>query len=86
MYSLIKIIAIAVIAGAFIVVGYAFDYELRTKYHESAPLALIITGSVMGVLAFLGSLRMTAFKKGDWLEYFGTGVVIRGILDLMFRK
>lgn len=86
MYSIFRIILIAVIAFAFIVIGYAFDHELRTKYHESAPRALIITGSVMGFLAFLGSMQMTAFKKGDFLGYFGIGIAIRTVVDFMFEK
>lgn len=86
MYSIFRIILLAIVASAFIAIGYAFDYELRMKYHDSAPKALIIAGSVMGVLALLGFMQATAFKKGDYIGYVFSGIGLRVVLDLMFSK
>jgi hypothetical protein len=85
-YSILRIVMLAIVGALFVIIGVAFDIELREKYHESAPTALIITGSVMGVLALLGYLQANAFKKGDYLGYVFSGIGLRALLDLMFSK
>ncbi len=86
MYSIFKLAFMALVAVVFIAIGVAFDKELREKYHDSVPIALIATGSVMALLVFLGWLQMSAFKKGDIFGWLIMGDAIKGVLNIMFSK
>ena len=84
--SIFRIIGIAIVGLAFIFVAYVFDLELRTKYHESAPMALTITGGAMAVLSLLGYAQHAAFKQGNFFAWMGSSFLFRGVLSLMFAR
>jgi hypothetical protein len=84
--SIFRIIGVAIVGLIFIFVAYAFDNELRTKYHESAPMALGITGGAMALLSFLGYAQQAAFKQNDFFAYIASSFLFRGVLSLMFAR
>lgn len=84
--SIFRIIGIAIIGLGFIGIAYAFDNELRTQYHESAPMALTITGGAMTLLSFLGYAQHAAFKQGNFFAYIASSFLFRGVLILMFGR
>jgi hypothetical protein len=84
--SIFRIIGFAIIGLGFIGIAYAFDNELRTQYHESAPMALTITGGAMALLSFLGYAAQTAFKQNDLFAYIASSFLFRGVLGLMFAR
>ena len=70
------------VAGiALVLIGYAFDQKLRTRFHVNAPLAFILTGGFIAVIAGLTYLRMTYFKKGKFFDYLGVSMVT----DMLIR-
>jgi hypothetical protein len=64
-----------------IALGYVFDEKLRTQYHVNAPLAMILAGGFVSLIAGLTYLRMTYFKKGKFFDYLGVSVVT----DMLIR-
>lgn len=84
--SIFRIIGIAIISLGFIGIAYAFDNELRTQYHESAPMALTITGGAMALLSFLGYAQHAAFKQGNFFAWMGSTFLFQGLIDFMFSR
>ena len=84
--SIFRIIGIAVIGVAVIFVAYVFNNELRTKYHESAPMALGITGGAMALLSFIAYAQHAAFKQGNFFGYLAGSFLFRGVLIGMFGR
>jgi hypothetical protein len=72
---------IILIGAVFIWFSYYTYEKLRTKYHESVPEALGITGAILVGLGIIGHFRRRAYKEGNFWGWF----VLRDLTNAFFN-